>query len=297
SAATACAGATPCGSTPRQGAGSSSRKVARFSSTASIAGSMRLAIQPARRQPSARIASAPSRLWLRQPSRRPTTKITGNSHAFAMSAANSPGASGTRQPPTPSTTTASCSAHSASNAARKGGKAIVTPSCAAARCGDKGSRNATGLLRGYGGSGALLAARSASASSFCRPCVVSMQPLATGFMPVLRRPAARSACSKVQLAWVLPMPVSVPATKYVRVIGSGYRAHPVPPPEARGQRPDQEHQEVQPTGQRPQQRRCRKRQQQREQRRQQTKHGGHHPANLPQLCRQGRSAVAPCAPG
>ncbi|ODV10945.1 MAG: hypothetical protein ABT19_12860 [Rhodanobacter sp. SCN 68-63] len=103
-------------------------------------------IQPSSRPPSAAIARALSSAWLRQPSRRPTTRITGSSHAFANAEAIKPGASGTSQPPTPSTTTGAWCARSRSNASVSGGNATVTPSRAAAKCGDSGARRLTGLI-------------------------------------------------------------------------------------------------------------------------------------------------------
>ena len=58
----------------------------------------------------------------------------------------------------------------------------------------------------------LPAACSSSASSLRQPSAVSMQPLATGFIPTARRPCPRGACSRQALASDLPTPVSVPVT-------------------------------------------------------------------------------------
>ena len=73
-----------------------------LSSTASMPGSMAFAIQPTNRQPSATIARALSKAWLRQPRRRPTTSTTGTSSARTRSACISDDDSGAAQPPTPS---------------------------------------------------------------------------------------------------------------------------------------------------------------------------------------------------
>ncbi len=119
--------------------------VARFSSTRPISGSTRLPTQPASRQPSATIARALSSAWLRQPRRRPTTRITGSFSARTRSACIKVGDNGTAQPPTPSTTRQFSFVDNAAKAARIGSRRISTPAARAARCGAIASVSAYGL--------------------------------------------------------------------------------------------------------------------------------------------------------
>src|SRR5690606_37400250 len=91
-------------STTRTGSPGASRRAessARFSSRQAMCGSTSLAIQPASRHPSAAIARAVRRAWLRQPRRMPTTSTTGASSARTRSAWSISPASGAAQPPTP----------------------------------------------------------------------------------------------------------------------------------------------------------------------------------------------------
>ena len=74
------------GMIPSSGAAIRSRSAARFSSKRDIAGSMRLAIHPASFNPRAAIAWRVSSAWLMQPSRMPTTRMTGNPIVSARSA-------------------------------------------------------------------------------------------------------------------------------------------------------------------------------------------------------------------
>ena len=85
------------------------------------------------------------------------------------------------------------------------------PASVAASSGASGCSSANGLMSAYARAGSP-AACSPRASALRQAPSRQSQPLATGFMPTARRPRARKACSKAQLARVLPMPVSVPVT-------------------------------------------------------------------------------------
>ena len=91
------------------------------------------------------LARAVSRAWLRQPSFRPTTRITGSSSARTRSDCSRPSASGASQPPTPSTTTCPARPSRARYAATIGGRVTTTPARAAAICGAVGSGRAQGF--------------------------------------------------------------------------------------------------------------------------------------------------------
>ena len=202
------------------------RRKSRFSSAQAIAGSMRLATQPASVRPRARTASTVSSAWFRQPRRRPTTSTTGTPRACARSApvssgapgagSPSPSSSGTRKPPAPSTITRSAWAHSARCAATSGASVMRWPARRAARCGDSGSGRQNGLTSA-GSAATLPAACSVSTSpQASEPSGCGSIPAATGFMPTARSPACAAPRSSAALTSDLPTPVSVPITKTER---------------------------------------------------------------------------------
>ena len=108
---------------------------------------MRLATQPASVRPRARIASADSSAWLRQPSRTPTTSSTGRRKPRAMSSMSMPRRRAARSaPPAPSTTTTSARAASAVERGRDRREVDRRRlPRRAARCGAIGGANAYGL--------------------------------------------------------------------------------------------------------------------------------------------------------
>ncbi len=153
---------------PGAGRKAARASAATFSSGAAIPGSIALAIQPARRRPAARTASAVSSAWLRQPRRSPTTRTTGRPSAAARSLASSAGARGTWKPPTPSTTVKSHCAASRRCASRSGSRRMVRPSRAAAMWGAMGSRSSTGVIASRAGAPGPAASASASVSSLAQ---------------------------------------------------------------------------------------------------------------------------------
>ena len=167
-----------------------------------MAGSIALAIHPASASPARSIDSAVSSAWLRQPSRRPTTRTTGSPSATARSTVSSDRSQRNAEPADALDDGEVRLARRGAGGPRRAGRARCRALRGRRRCAaPSASRSSTGVIvveRRRVERPA--ASASASVSSLAHAPPRATAPAATGFIGATRRPRARRACTSAQAA-------------------------------------------------------------------------------------------------